>query len=69
MINYLESEIPRLNQECNTSKDQAQVDSEARKYADANLKQLDIDADAAQVQVGKLEQQKIELSSRASFSG
>lgn len=64
-INYLQLKNARLTQECNTRKDQAEADSEARRCMDAKLKQLEMGLHAAQVQVEKLEQQKIKLSSRA----
>ena|SRR2546423_11593353 len=65
---YLKNQLPRiasLTQDRNTSKHQAQENSEAIKSAEGKIKQLELDLHTAQVHIQKLEQQKIELSSAA----
>jgi hypothetical protein len=54
-----------LPKSANTWEDQAQVDSEARRRTDTKLKLVEIDLHAVQLQIEKLEQQKMELSSTA----
>jgi chromosome segregation ATPase len=58
-------EIAKLTHELDNWKAQAQVYSKARKSAEGRIKQLEMDLDAAQKKGEELEQQNVELSSRA----